>query len=298
VAVDPDKLRAQLEAATAAEAVAIARVLLSRIAVERIGDVAAPITSAQAEALSVEIAALRQQLARHIAGSSMARDIMERVFIQTQYGQTVASAGGVTTVTADIIAGPLREIVDKALRGNPLPSAIVDAAAEKALGKVDALDALIDNEASATVGGSVIDRAGDADALASLPGEIEAGLHADRFGESITTLEQQNAQNEARLDASRDLPDIVAMRYETMMDDRVRDNHAAGEGYMAGVESPVWETHTPPLGWSCRCTLVPVFRGDVPASSLDADGNYIDDPLPPDFHADDGFAPAMSVFGL
>lgn len=47
--------------------------------------------------------------------------------------------------------------------------------------------------------------------------------------------------------------------YETMRDERVRKSHQAWEGVALPVDDPWWDTHYPPNGWMCRCS---VFSAD------------------------------------
>lgn len=46
------------------------------------------------------------------------------------------------------------------------------------------------------------------------------------------------------------------LKYSTVGDDRVRPAHAALDGAVYPVNDPFWDTHTPPLGWRCRCILI------------------------------------------
>lgn len=43
----------------------------------------------------------------------------------------------------------------------------------------------------------------------------------------------------------------AGLRFETMEDERVRDNHAAAEGLTAAARDPVWLAIAPPLGFNC-----------------------------------------------
>ena len=50
---------------------------------------------------------------------------------------------------------------------------------------------------------------------------------------------------------------VLAWRYVTMEDDRVRHNHAAAHGFIAHVADPIWKELSPPMGFNCRCVLEP-----------------------------------------
>ena len=58
--------------------------------------------------------------------------------------------------------------------------------------------------------------------------------------------------------------------YTTVGDDRVRPAHQALEGVTLPASNEFWDTHTPPLGWSCVPpeTLITTTRGDIPITSV------------------------------
>ena len=45
------------------------------------------------------------------------------------------------------------------------------------------------------------------------------------------------------------------LRYNTLEDVRVRDEHAPLNGTVKPVNDPFWNTYNPPNGWRCRCFL-------------------------------------------
>ncbi|MEW6444985.1 MAG: phage minor head protein [Pseudomonadota bacterium] len=52
------------------------------------------------------------------------------------------------------------------------------------------------------------------------------------------------------------------LRYVTKRDERVRDQHRSWHNLTLPVDDPFWDTHAPPNGWNCRCTLVGVTQSD------------------------------------
>ncbi len=46
------------------------------------------------------------------------------------------------------------------------------------------------------------------------------------------------------------------LTYETMQDDRVRDEHAQMQGTTKKVNDPFWDIFYPPNGWNCRCFVL------------------------------------------
>lgn len=45
------------------------------------------------------------------------------------------------------------------------------------------------------------------------------------------------------------------LRYVAVQDDRTRPEHRAWHGVVLPVDDPWWNTHYPPCGWRCRCTV-------------------------------------------
>jgi SPP1 gp7 family putative phage head morphogenesis protein len=46
------------------------------------------------------------------------------------------------------------------------------------------------------------------------------------------------------------------LQYVTAHDEHVRDSHRVLHNIIRPVNDPFWRTHTPPLGYRCRCTLI------------------------------------------
>lgn len=45
------------------------------------------------------------------------------------------------------------------------------------------------------------------------------------------------------------------LRYVAVMDERTRPEHAAWHDTVLHIDDPWWDTHFPPNGWGCRCTV-------------------------------------------
>lgn len=54
-------------------------------------------------------------------------------------------------------------------------------------------------------------------------------------------------------------PDVLAYRYQTVGDDRVRHNHAIIDGVTLSKENGFWVYAFPPNGYNCRCIVVPIY---------------------------------------
>lgn len=73
---------------------------------------------------------------------------------------------------------------------------------------------------------------------------------------------QYNALND---DALKDVHQ--GWQYVTVGDNRVRPEHEELDGMTADVDNEVWDTYLPPLGFNCRCTVIPLFSDfeeDIP----------------------------------
>lgn len=53
------------------------------------------------------------------------------------------------------------------------------------------------------------------------------------------------------------------LRYVTMDDQRVRPEHALWHGIVLPVDHPFWQTHWPPNGFNCRCTVQSLNERDL-----------------------------------
>jgi SPP1 gp7 family putative phage head morphogenesis protein len=80
--------------------------------------------------------------------------------------------------------------------------------------------------------------------------------------EAIYRTQTQIAHSAGRWQAQQ-APEIQSIlwgyEYVTVGDDRVREEHAVLDGTTRPKNDPFWLTHTPPLGWNCRCQLLEVY---------------------------------------
>jgi len=65
------------------------------------------------------------------------------------------------------------------------------------------------------------------------------------------------------------------LMYVAILDDRTRPQHRAWNVIILPVDHPFWDTHYPPNGWKCRCTVLQLSQRDLDnmglAVSTDAD---------------------------
>jgi SPP1 gp7 family putative phage head morphogenesis protein len=65
--------------------------------------------------------------------------------------------------------------------------------------------------------------------------------------------------------------------YSAIMDDHTRPEHKAWNGTVVHMDDPWLDTHTPPCGWNCRCTLRQLSHADVADEGL-----TVSTPAPPE----------------
>ena len=58
------------------------------------------------------------------------------------------------------------------------------------------------------------------------------------------------------------------LQYLTAGDSRVRPQHRQWDGLVYPIDHPFWDTHYPPNGWGCRCTIRPRSADDVQEMGL------------------------------
>ena len=57
--------------------------------------------------------------------------------------------------------------------------------------------------------------------------------------------------------------DLPYLRYVAVLDQRTRPEHMAWHGTVLPVDHPFWQSHYPPNGWYCRCTVQQLAEGDL-----------------------------------
>lgn len=71
---------------------------------------------------------------------------------------------------------------------------------------------------------------------------------------------QASAEMAAKWDGFAEDGDEYYLQYRTMMDDKVRPEHASLHGVTLPADDSFWDEYYPPNGWNCRCTVVQVLK--------------------------------------
>ncbi|MEN8721858.1 MAG: phage minor head protein [Alphaproteobacteria bacterium] len=58
------------------------------------------------------------------------------------------------------------------------------------------------------------------------------------------------------------------LRYSAVLDERTREDHKAWHGTILPITDAWWETHYPPNGWYCRCTVQQLSQRDLDRRGL------------------------------
>lgn len=71
-----------------------------------------------------------------------------------------------------------------------------------------------------------------------------------------TVASAQMADKWLDFEANKDA--LPYLRYSTVGDERVRDEHAELDGITLPIEHEFWDNYFPPIGWGCRCFIMQV----------------------------------------
>ncbi|AUN95883.1 phage head morphogenesis protein [Pseudazoarcus pumilus] len=88
----------------------------------------------------------------------------------------------------------------------------------------------------------------------------------------LKTIYQTNVQSvymAGRAQAQQAADAFPYLQYVAVMDSRTRPTHAALDGQVFAKDDPIWDTHTPPNGFNCRCRTRPLTASQVEREGLD-----------------------------
>jgi SPP1 gp7 family putative phage head morphogenesis protein len=82
--------------------------------------------------------------------------------------------------------------------------------------------------------------------------------------ETIFRTNMQTAYSSGQWEQIKQQADIAPfIMYDAVDDFRTRPEHRALDGTVLPAKDKFWHTHTPPLGWNCRCGLIQLSEDDL-----------------------------------
>lgn len=99
----------------------------------------------------------------------------------------------------------------------------------------------------------------------------ETGAQVVQLGSPrrLKTIFNVNIQTAYQVGHYRDMtdPDVLAARpywrYVAVNDSRTRPQHRMWHNTILPADDPWWDTHYPPNGWNCRCTVVSMSKSEM-----------------------------------
>lgn len=85
--------------------------------------------------------------------------------------------------------------------------------------------------------------------------------------ETLVRTETAYAYNGARIEHSKQMPEVIGFEWSAVGDARSRPEHAALDGIRKHKDDPFWNNNRPPivegeLAYNCRCTLLEIFSDE------------------------------------
>lgn len=94
---------------------------------------------------------------------------------------------------------------------------------------------------------------------------LSPGQH-NHLVETVLRTEMQMAYGASRWQSLREdeaVDEILwGFEYVAVGDDRTRPGHLAHDGIRLPKDDPFWQSHWPPNGWNCRCTVLEIFTSE------------------------------------
>jgi SPP1 gp7 family putative phage head morphogenesis protein len=121
----------------------------------------------------------------------------------------------------------------------------------------------------------------------------------------LSTVFQTNVQSAYQAGHYKQMtdPDVLAARpiwrYDAVNDGRTRPSHRALDGMTAGADDPIWDTHYPPNGFNCRCSVITLSPEQVEERGIRVLSREETARLARNFRPDKGFEvnPGKAAFG-
>jgi SPP1 gp7 family putative phage head morphogenesis protein len=116
------------------------------------------------------------------------------------------------------------------------------------------------------------------------------------FNNQFLQAEYQHAQQSAIMAQKWNSLDTPYLEFSTVNDGRVRPEHKALNKFTAPKDSAVWNRIYPPLGWGCRCTVVPNNNGKSNNSLTEIEAGTMIKPLVKDTIFDNNVGKSKMIF--
>lgn len=113
---------------------------------------------------------------------------------------------------------------------------------------------------------------GRQEALDTATGELSIVQLGSRY--RLKTIFDVNIQTSLQVGHYKAMtdPDVIKARpywrYSAVMDGKTRPMHRQWHGMVLPADSPWWDSHYPPNGWSCRCTVVSMSMREITRDGL------------------------------
>jgi SPP1 gp7 family putative phage head morphogenesis protein len=107
-------------------------------------------------------------------------------------------------------------------------------------------------------------------------GEQEIGLPKHRL-DNIFRTNLQTSYNRGRWEQQQRVAGSRPwLMYDAINDSRTRPNHTAMDNTILHRDDPWWNTHYPPCGYRCRCTVISLTEKQAQARGVSASGPDVD----------------------
>lgn len=219
---------------------------------------------AHARGAEIEAAAARNELANEVAGTRFLANMLGREWMW-RAGRRAMRFGALRSVRTSfkvplVPSAPTPEAaVDALMRRTPAIAHAADDVARvvQAHGIAFARSASLNitKRIQAIIGNALMRGFDREDAVA----EIVANTGwADSYANTVFRTNAIGAYSDGTRDQARITDGIEGLEFSATGDSDTRPNHMRADGFAARTADPIWDAMKPPLGYNCRCALIPV----------------------------------------
>lgn len=125
-------------------------------------------------------------------------------------------------------------------------------------------------------------------------GKAPARLLTDRGLATVYNTNLRMARAAGKWQRIQELKDVAPyLMYTALLDGRTRPLHLKWNGTILPVDHPWWNTHFPPCGWNCRCSVIQLSEADITDRGLKVADAPPDDGPNHDFIRGDGIVESV-----